>query len=274
MGSGGGGGDKYSAFVDNTTEMQVIKSYDLVKRAVNKLKDRLQVSYFIVGRVRTTEQFSGTPFEINVNSVNPALYNKKIYFKVLDTNRYELRYLNEGIEQTKVGKFNTEFIDLDFNLLVTKSTAISKEAIADLNQIQYLIEIHSIDGLVSQFQSGMNIENPDFTNILEISYQDIVPERAKLFLDTLSVLYMQNTVESRFDINKRTLDFIDKQMHEVSSVLKSIEDTMQNYKTMNFLELYSSINSNYLLFKSYFCCKVCHEEADSRTFDLFYCFRL
>ena len=231
-GSGSGGGtDKFSLYVDNVTEMQVLKSYDLIKKAIDKLKDKLQVSYFIVGRVRTTEQFSSIPFEIDINSVNPELYNQQIYFRVIDTSSYELRYVNGGKEKNKIGKFNTECIDLDFNLLVKKTNSITKETIKEIAQIQYLFEIHSMDGLVSQFQTGLTIENPDFTNILQLSYQDIIPERAQLFLDTLSVLYIQNTVEARFDINKRTLDFIDKQMHEVSSVLKEIEDTMQTYKS-------------------------------------------
>ncbi len=237
-GASGGGADKFNNYVDNTTEMQVIKSYDLIKNVVMKLKDHLQVSYYIVGRVRTTEQFTGMPFEVIVNTVNSSLYDQRIYFRFIDERTYELRYNVNGNEVKKTGKFDTELVDLDFNILIKKIKTITPDNLKESSEIQYQFSIHSIDGLVSQFQSGIELENPDYTNILKISYKDVLPERAQLFLDTLAVLYMQNTVEARFDINKRTLDFIDRQMHEVSSVLKDIEDTMQVFKSQkNILNL-------------------------------------
>jgi hypothetical protein len=38
-----------------------------MKETVLKLKDRVEVSYYLVGRVRTTEQFIGMPFIVKVN---------------------------------------------------------------------------------------------------------------------------------------------------------------------------------------------------------------
>ncbi|MCE3260865.1 MAG: Chain length determinant protein [Bacteroidetes bacterium] len=47
----------YGSYVDNLNEQRILQSYDLSNQVVDKLLDRLQVSYFIVGKVRTTEQF-------------------------------------------------------------------------------------------------------------------------------------------------------------------------------------------------------------------------
>jgi hypothetical protein len=50
------------SYVDNSNEIRIIKSFDLMKETIMKLKDRLEVSYYLIGRVRTTEQFVGMPF--------------------------------------------------------------------------------------------------------------------------------------------------------------------------------------------------------------------
>ena len=66
----------YGTYVDNLNEKRIVQSYDLANKVVDKLLDRIQVSYFIVGKVRTTEQFKGLPFKVNVNSVNPNFFEK------------------------------------------------------------------------------------------------------------------------------------------------------------------------------------------------------
>ncbi|MFL5753817.1 MAG: GumC family protein [Bacteroidia bacterium] len=225
-----GRGNSYQTYIDNSTQMKVIQSYDLVKSAVDKLKSKLQISYYIVGRVRTTEQFSGMPFDVNVKYLNPRLYLKRINFRILDWNNYEISYKAGDAEIVKTGKFNEDNIDLDFNIQITRSI-LNRSMVKDQQSMQFQFEIKPIESLIATFQNSLTVENPDYTNILRVTFRDILPERAKLFLDTLSAIYIKNTLSSRYELNERTLEFIDKQMVQVSSELKDIEDTMQDYKS-------------------------------------------
>ena len=77
------------SFVDNSNEKRVLLSYDLLNRVVDKLRDKLEVSYFIVGKVRRTEQFGGTPFNVVVSTINPDLYESVIDFRILSDKEYE-----------------------------------------------------------------------------------------------------------------------------------------------------------------------------------------
>src|ERR1041385_8980282 len=52
-------GGMTKTFVDNSNEIRVIKSQDLIERSLNKLD--FDVSYFLVGRFKTTEVYSGVP---------------------------------------------------------------------------------------------------------------------------------------------------------------------------------------------------------------------
>ncbi len=223
-----GGGQSY---IDNSNEIRVIKSFDLMKETVRRLQNQLQVSYYLVGRVRTTEQFSGTPFSIQVRNINPNLQESKIGFKIKNANQYELKFFNSnGSETIKTGFFNKDFVDVDFNLNVTKSPSINVNTINQLNELNYEIVIHDVTNLIYQYQQSLDVQNPEFTNVLVITLNDILPERAVLILDTLSKVYMSKSLISRFDINERTINYIDKQLEEVSSSLKETEDTMENYK--------------------------------------------
>ncbi len=233
-------------YVDNTNESKIIQSYDLLREVIDKIKSRIQVSYYIVGKVRTTEYFSGMPFLVKVNSVNSSLFEQKFKFKIKNANEYVISVKINGKEKDIAGKFEKELIDENFNILISKQSNFSNNNISGFSGSQFEFQIHSIDGLISLYQNGLTIENPQYTNILQISCNDIIPDRAKLFLDTLASVYIDQKLETKYELNQRTLSFIDKQMAEVSYILNHVEDTMQNFKTNKVvLDINKEENSEY-----------------------------
>ena len=233
-------------YVDNTNESKIIQSYDLLREVIDKIKSRIQVSYYIVGKVRTTEYFSGMPFLVKVNSVNSSLFEQKFKFKIKNANEYLITVNINGKEKDIAGKFEKELIDENFNILISKQSNFSNNNISGFSGSQFEFQIHSIDGLIAKYQEGLKIENPEYTNILKISCNDIIPDRAKLFLDTLASVYIDQKLETKYELNQRTLSFIDKQMAEVSYILNHVEDTMQNFKTNKVvLDINKEENSEY-----------------------------
>jgi tyrosine-protein kinase Etk/Wzc len=221
----GGGGQSY---IDNSNEIRVIQSYDLVKKALDRLD--FNVSYFLVGRIRTSEFFDGNPFKVNIYNLNPALYEQQMQFKILDLDHFQLIYLKGGKEEKKIGIFNKEITETDFHLLISRCAMMTASSIDELKTLNYLIQIHNRDGLVYRFQGALEIKNPDYTNVLEVSLEDPIPARAVVFLDTLAQVYIENTLKTRLDLNENTLKYIDRQMGDVTGILNDIEDTMQGYK--------------------------------------------
>ncbi len=219
------------SFIDNSNESRVLTSYDLIQKVLERLD--FDVSYYIVGRIRTVELFDGLPFKVKVYKVNENLYEQKIKFKILDINRFEIVYVKDKAEIRKVGFFNTEFTDTDFRLFVAKTQIINPASVANLKEIEYLIQLHEQSELVQQFRTALVVTNPEFTNILEATMEDVLPRRAIVFLDTLAEVYLENTLKSKYEINSNTLKFIDKQMGDLTAVLNNIEDTMQGFKEKN-----------------------------------------
>lgn len=229
-------GNTYKTYIDNSNELRVIRSYDLIEKVLERLN--MDVSYFIVGRLKTTEVYEGTPFDVKVLNVNPALYEQDITLRILSPEEYELRYERNQAEVVKKFYFNQELLDSDFKLVIRNGGKINSATFRTLKDINYLFRIHNPYTLVSRFQSNLVVENPEYTNILQITVQDVIPKRAAVFLDTLSKVYIENSLKQRLEVNENTLFYIDRQLKEVTDILSSIEDTMQIYKeSRNILDL-------------------------------------
>jgi capsular exopolysaccharide synthesis family protein len=218
-------GNAYGTYVDNSNEIRVIQSHDLVEKALDKLN--FDVSYYLVGRLKTTEVYSGIPFTVTVSTLNPDLYEQEIKFKELDNKRYELDYVIGGQSHSSTGVYGEELLDQYMSLKVVKRNVVIGP---DAN---YMIKPHNKTVLAQSILSNLKVENPDYTNVLLITYSDQLTERAKRFLDTLSSVYMENSLESRLEMNENTVFYIDRQMEEVVNILNSIEDSLVKYRREN-----------------------------------------
>lgn len=219
-----------NSYMDNSNETRIIQSYDLASKVVDKLMVNLQVSYFIVGKVRTTEQFSGMPIQIIVNSINPVFYEQLFDLKIIDYDKYEISFKENGTDHVKKGQFDKELLDVDLRISINREGSFTKSTVESIKSIFYQFNIHSKDFLVNGIRSNLNVENPQYTQILKVDLKDVIPERAVLILDTLNSVYAESKLKSKYELNERTVAYIDRQLNEITYSLKSIEDTMQNYK--------------------------------------------
>jgi tyrosine-protein kinase Etk/Wzc len=219
-----------SSYIDNSNETRIIQSYDIAEKVVEKLLPNLQVSYFLVGKVRTTEQFVGMPFAVLVNTLHPDLYETPIDFRIVDYNQYELEYVKNGSKQVKKGLFEKDFIEVDMNIRILRSGSFTSGTVEPLKNLLYQFSIHSKEFLIAGIRSNLKVDNPEYTQILKVELKDVIPARAVLILDTLNKVYAESKLKSKFELNERTITYIDRQLNEITGSLKSIEDTMQDYK--------------------------------------------
>jgi uncharacterized protein involved in exopolysaccharide biosynthesis len=219
-----------NTYIDNANQIRVIKSYDMASKIVDKLWQKLQVNYYIVGKVRTTEIFNELPFNIDVYASSSIISGQIIDFKIINNNQYQLEYLKDGILVIKKGNFGDDLIDTDFNFNIKLTNFFIPNNISNYKVIFYQFKLNSKEEIIQKIRSDLFVENPDYTNILTVKLTDIIPERAVLILDTLYNIYSESKLKSRFDINDKTIEYIDKQSNELLFTLKSIQDTMTNYK--------------------------------------------
>jgi tyrosine-protein kinase Etk/Wzc len=218
----------YQGFVDNYNEIRVIQSYDLIKKVVDKLN--INVSYYIEGRLRQTEVYASVPFRITPYYINPGFYEKEIDFSIIDKKHFRISYLKGDQTYSQEGNFGDDFINGDVKLHITKAMDFDPSLANEMQAVKYEFRIHNTGTLVSNFRNSLTVKNPDYTNIIEISLRDQIASRAVAFLDTLDILYTENTVNTQFKINANTLLYIDKEMNEVTGIMDTIEMNLEKYK--------------------------------------------
>lgn len=223
-------GNMSRTFVDNSNEMRILLSQDIIETTLNRLD--FDVSYFLVGRVRTTEVYSGVPFVVKPLVLNPALYEQMISMRIVSATEYELEYVfNDQVEKI-TAKFDEEFTNSRMRIVVNRKPALTDASNVD-GTTRYLIQPHRISDMAKVCLSRLSVENPQYTNVIKLSYQDVIPERGTRFLDTLSQVYVENSLKQRIAVNQNTLYYILRQMDEVSDILDNIEDTLEVFRRTN-----------------------------------------
>ncbi len=215
-------------YSDIVNQKRVLTSYDLIDRTLDKLD--FDVSYFIVGRFKTTQHYGTVPFTVTMQPIGPKLYDRPIDLHVVDLDYYELGYERGGEVVKKRFPFNQEVRDPDMIIQVDRAPYMTEKTVDELARIDYQFIRHDRARQVDRYIKSMDVENQEFTTILAVTVEDEVPARAKLFLDTLSATYIAYTLQSEFDINENTLSYIDKQLSEVTVILEEHENELQEYK--------------------------------------------
>ena len=218
----------YSSYERMANEQRILTSTDLISQTVSHLK--LDISYFIVGRFNTGEEFSGMPFQIEAKIYTGGYYEFPFDFRIIDTDRFEISYLVNGQQALIQHKFGEPIIKNDFYFLVSKTAAINRSTIDSFKKINYQFVVHNRDNLVYQYKSNISVENLEYTAILQVTMNDESPDRALMFLDTLCKVYINNSLKSRIKVNENTINYIDKQLNEIVFILDSIEDMLDNFK--------------------------------------------
>ncbi|MBI3502021.1 MAG: polysaccharide biosynthesis tyrosine autokinase [Bacteroidetes bacterium] len=217
-------------------QQRVLTSIDLLSKVIAKLK--LDVSYFIVGRIQTKEVFSGNPFFVEAQVYSPNYYELPFTFKIKDEKSFELSYEENGSETTLVRKFGEPIINNNFYFTINKSSGITKSTLASLKEITYQFIVHDRQNLMYKYKSAISVENLEYSAILEVSMEDISSEHAVAFLDTLCKVYIDNSLKSQIKINENTITYIDRQLDEVVTILDSIENILVQFKEQkNILDL-------------------------------------
>lgn len=218
------------SYSDIVNQKRVLTSYDLVDATLSKLD--FDISYFIVGRFKTSQEYGTLPFMVEMDVLDPRVYERPFDMQIVDVNTYELSYDRDGELTKQTFRFDQDAFDPDkkFILRVIRSPYINESTIRKLKETDYQFVRHDRNNLVKKYKSRIGVENQEFTTILDVTVEDEVGVRAKMFLDTLSKEYISYTLQSEFDINQNTLEYIDRQLSEVSVILERHEDELQTYK--------------------------------------------
>ncbi|UTW63942.1 AAA family ATPase [bacterium SCSIO 12741] len=214
-------------------EVEVLKSPMLVQKALETLD--FEVSYFRVGKVRTSELYLHTPFLVEYSGMASEAYDRFFDLYLNQDSTFTLVFAPGGVERRVTGKLNTPVIDPLFQFTVK----LNQELFTDKEQIDWAdhfrFKIHSKE-FISEHLVGDNLDvsaiDKDIA-ILRVSYRSEVPEKAAAFVNALSESYVRDYVENRTQAAGRTVRFIENQLAKVENELKESESALEKYRLQN-----------------------------------------
>lgn len=112
---------------------------------------------------------------------------------------------------------------LENEAAVLRSLPLAERTIASLNL--------SVNPQI--FLKNLSVKNITGTDILELSYADIDPNKSASVVNTLMNIYIENEITANRAQTKSARDFIEQQLRLRKSSLQKAEETLQQFKLQN-----------------------------------------
>lgn len=204
-------------------EIEFIKSnvvYDHVIHALN-----LGVSCYAMGRVNDSEMFHNSPFQVEIEVLNRAFYNRKIYIEVISVYEYRLFYEEGNEEISKNLRFATPFKDSNFKIKVSRTPNFSPEHI----EKKFYFLVHDNAFLQNYLATNLQVDILNLRALtLGISFSSPNPQKARSVVNAVDSAYLRQSVANANRVYKQATAFLQQQLDTTENYLehwgKKIED--------------------------------------------------
>ena len=188
---------------------------------------------FIEERLKKEELYSFKNLEVtlNINNLDSNLYDK--FFKIEPVNdKQYILYIKE-INYEKVHSYHKLIKNKEFSIKVIKSgeTQYKKYLIKSTKKIYLADKI--LENLTVTILSD---------NVLKITYNNTVPQKAKELVDAIAKKFISYTLEKKTNEISQTLLFLNNQISDIKANLENDGDTLKKYQQQSnaFMPLESS----------------------------------
>lgn len=217
---------KNTGIVEN--EIEIIKSRPLINKVLDKVN--FDVSYFLVGDIRTSEIFGEEcPFVIKQDSL-AFVSDKKIFQVYFENNGTIKLSFDDKVQQIKFNdKINTPYGS--FLFIPNVSFDQKKLLASDLEDRNYYFVFNEREKQVESYLDRLKVATVNkHATVLEISLSSSVPLKDKLFLDELGNIYIQSGIDQKNETAANTIEFIKERLKFVYADLSDIETQNEQYK--------------------------------------------
>ena len=210
-------------------EVEVIKSPELLKKAIARVK--FDISYYRVGKIRTSELFYDTPFLIKYEIDDKRFFDKKFFLTIIDKEKFSLSCNLNDKSIVLIKKFG-DLIQFDgLNLFISLNDSILKVKPHIKINDEFLFTINSEEAILDEVLKNIDVKEMDKDiPIVRIIYKNAVPEKAMLFTNILMESYILDGINLKTNAAKRTVNFIDDQMIDIAKKLEMSERELEAYR--------------------------------------------
>ncbi len=211
-------------------EIEILKSRSLM---VNVVKDlSLNYRFFSEGRIHKQELYPKPPIKVNFFESDSIIQDSGFIFHVNILSDTKFEYHIDGEETSKEFSFGTDIPTPIGNMVITPN-------IVDINKLKgnsIIVQIDPIEKIAKLYKDKLVISSTqEGSNVLTISLEDQVIEKAINIIDELIKQYNNKSIEEKALIAKKTSDFINERIDLIASDLSQVDSSAVNFKAGNRL---------------------------------------
>jgi len=204
----------------------VLQSRNVILSAIKDMDYR--VSFYLSGRVRTTETYPSKPLNIQLikfDSLN--FFREQISYRPIDRQTFSLSYKAGDKEIKNNYGYNTPVTIGNTSFNIKYPGAIDNSTI-------YLFNFNIPEDYIGRVQGGLRAgETGKNTNIISIQETDSNPQFAADVLNNIMKEYVIFDRNQKAQSASQMIDFIDSQLSFLSNEVKGSESSIEKYKNKN-----------------------------------------
>ena len=242
-------------------ELWVLKSFPVFEQTIKNLD--LLVSYYHKEGIRYLDAYKDTPFNIvfqqnHIQPINVRFYisfMSKEYFEIraesgktffYNFENNEIKDIRDSWSFLKSGKVGEliETPDLAFTVELNNTKKVIEKA-------TYGFEFKDIPSLVTKFKKKFIFNKVDKeATVVEISLNSESVKKGTDIVNELMNIYSIQNLERKNHLASITIDYIDKQLNEISDSLNQTENNLANFRSsnqlLNITEQANGISAQYI----------------------------
>lgn len=205
-------------------EIVQLKAGILMNRVVAKYG--FNTSYFLEGKVLTTEIYDNAPFKLIIKALKDSGSSIKLRLSELNEKGGSILYGSDDDKKKFAFQWNVPFnFKTNTYILVPKQ---GKGFSPDANYIVRWRPVYSEAGsLLGKFSAK---EDDEGSNILKLTMKSENLKRNEDVLNAICTEYNLMDIEQRNKLSESTVRFIDERLNIISGELKSVEGNLENYQ--------------------------------------------
>ena len=209
-------------------EIELLKSNLFFSKVVDAA--RMDVSYYVYGRVLFQERYGNSPFRVEYTIKNSAFYDRPLDVEIINQDQYVLSY-TEGEETiTRAYRFGEEIETPDYRFVIS----LTEHYAPGRDDLAYYFTINSDRAMEGYLGRNMTVEPINFNaKTIRIGFEGYHQKKVRDLVHIIDSVYLKYAEEKKTQATQQKINFLDEQLLSIEQRLSTYEDYFENFTINN-----------------------------------------
>ena len=213
---------------DLAGEIELLKSNLFFSKVVDAA--RMDVSYYVYGRVLFQERYGNSPFRVEYTVKNPAFYDRPIDLEIINRDQYVLSYAEGEDMVTRAYRFGEEVETPDYRFVIS----LTEHYAPGRDDLAYYFTINSDRAMVGYLGGNMTVEPVNFNaKTIRIGFEGYNQKKVRDLVHIIDSVYLEYTEEKKNQATQQKISFLDDQLLSIEQRLSTYENYFENFTIDN-----------------------------------------